>query len=356
MKHYRKRRLALHALLTAGLVAGLGLQAEAAPAKPYRIYVTNERAGSLSVIDGATRKVVATVTLGKRPRGIKLSHDGKFLLIARSGSPIAGPGVDESKLPPADKSADGIGVVDVATLTLQRVIRGVSDPEQLAVSHDGKQLFIASEDTAAAIVIDAADGRKVASVSVGGEPEGVSLSPDGKGVFVTSEADHRVSVIDVASLKVVHRIEVGQRPRFTAFSPDGARAYVSNENDGSISVIDAKTFAVVGTIKLEGPLTRPVGLVTSPDGKTLYAAAGRSGLVIAIDLASGRVSGQVTAGPRPWGIDRSPDGVLLFTANGSSNDVSVIDAATMMVVEKIPVGEGPWGAIVGPAGGRASQR
>lgn len=356
MKHLGTGRRAACALLVAGLLAGVGPGVEAAPAKAYRVYVTNERAGTLSVIDGATRKVVATVALGKRPRGIKLSHDGKSLLIAMSGSPIAGPGVDESKLPPPDKGADGIGVVDVATLTLQRIIRGVSDPEQLAVSHDGRQLFIASEDTASAIVIDAKDGRKLASVPVGGEPEGVSLTPDGKGVYVTSEADHRVSVIDVATLKVVQKVEVGQRPRFTAFSPDGARAYVSNENDGSISVIDAKAFTVAGTIKLEGPLTRPVGLVTSPDGRTLYAAAGRSGLVLAIDLGSGKVTGQVPVGPRPWGIDRSPDGQLLYTANGSSNDVSVIDAATMKVVEKIPVGEGPWGAIVGPAPGPAPKK
>jgi YVTN family beta-propeller protein len=356
MKIFRSGRRAAYALVTAGVLCALAGSVNAASALPYRVYVTNERAGTLSVIEGASRKVIATVALGKRPRGIKLSHDGKSLLIALSGSPIAGPGVDESKLPPPDKGADGIGVVDVATLTLKRIIRGVSDPEQLAVSDDGRQLFIASEDTGSAIVIDAQDGRKLAAVPVGGEPEGVSLSPDGKLVYVTSEADHRVSVIDVATLKVVHQIEVGQRPRFTAFSPDGARAYVSNENEGSISLIDTKSFTVVGTIKLEGPLTRPVGTVTSPDGRTLYAAAGRSTLLIAIDLASNKVTGQVAVGPRPWGIDRSPDGKQLFTANGSSNDVSVIDAATMKVVEKIPVGEGPWGAIVGPAPAMAAKK
>ncbi len=328
--------------------AVLGTASAAAPAN-YGVYVTNERSGTLSVIDGASSKVVATVALGKRPRGIKLSHDGKLLLVALSGSPIAGPGVDESKLPPADKGADGIGVVDIASLKLLRVIRGVSDPEQLAVSDDGKHLFIASEDTGTAIVIDVKDGTRSASIPTGGEPEGVSLSPDGKQVYVTSEADHRVSVIDTASLQVVRRIEVGQRPRFTAFSADGKQAFVSNENDGSISVIDTKAGAVTGTIKLEGPLTRPVGLVASPDGKRLFVAAGRSGNLLVIDLVTRKVTGQVAVGPRPWGVDRSPDGSLLYTANGSSNDVSIVDAATRKLITKLPVGEGPWAAIVGPA-------
>jgi YVTN family beta-propeller protein len=337
----------LGVMLASGLLVG-GAAGAAAP-QPYRIYVTNERSGTLSVIDGATRQVVETVPLGKRPRGLKLSHDGKQLLVALSGSPIAGPGVDESKLPPPDKTADGIGVIDLATLKLVRVIRGVSDPEQLAVSHEGRKLFIASEDTGAAIVLDAQDGHRIASIKVGGEPEGVSLSPDGRLAYVTSESDHRVSVIDVTTTKLLHQIEVGQRPRFTAFSPDGAQAYVSNENEGSLSVIDTKAFAVIATIKLDGPLTRPVGAVTSLDGRRLYVAAGRSGLLLAIDLATRKVAGQVAVGPRPWSVDRSPDGTLLYTANGSSNDVSVVDAATLKVLAKVPVGEGPWAAVVGPA-------
>lgn len=336
-------------LLCAVLLAGATPAASAAPPTGYRVYVTNERAGTLSVIDGPSRKVVATVQLGKRPRGLKLSGDGKTLLVAMSGSPIAGPGVDESKLPPPDKAADGIGVVDLATLQLTRVIRGVSDPEQLAVSRDGKKLFIASEDTGTAIIVDATDGHTVASLAVGGEPEGMTTSPDGKVVYVTSEADHRVSVIEVASSRIIRQMDVGARPRFSAFSRDGKRAYVSCENDSSISVVDATQHAVIGSIKLDGgPLMRPVGLIVSPDGSRLYAATGRGGLVVAIDTATGKTLGSVAVGPRPWGISLSPDGKTLFTANGSSNDVTVVDVATLKVESKLAVGDGPWGAVAAP--------
>src|SRR6185369_16483369 len=152
----------------------------------FRVLVTNERGGTLTVIDGLTRKVINTVPLGKRPRGLKLSPDGKLLYVALSGSPIAGPGVDEKTLPPADKGADGIGIVDTATFKLLKILRGVSDPEQLAVSADGKKLYVASEDTGKAIVLDAATGKTLASLAVGGEPEGVTLSPNGKFVYVSS--------------------------------------------------------------------------------------------------------------------------------------------------------------------------
>src|ERR1700710_1244121 len=121
-------------------------QAAKEESNAYRVYVTNEVSGDLSVIDSATYEVIATVPLGKRPRGIHASPDRKTIYVALSGSPIAGPGVDESTLPPPDKSADGVGVFDVATNKVVRVIKGGSDPENFEVSPDGTQLFISNED------------------------------------------------------------------------------------------------------------------------------------------------------------------------------------------------------------------
>jgi YVTN family beta-propeller protein len=331
---------------------GTCVSSGAPAAAGFRVLVTNERSGTLSVIDGATLRVTATVPLGKRPRGMKFSPDGRLLYVALSGSPIAGPGVDERTLPPADKGADGIGIVDLASLKLLRVLRGVSDPEQLAVSSDGKRLFVASEDTGRGIVLDSATGAVLTSVAVGGEPEGVTLSPDGKSVYMSSEEDHRISVIDTGTNRVVTTFNVGQRPRFTEFSDDGSMAFVSGENDGTITVVDARRHAPVRTIRLEGALTRPVGMVVAHDGKRLFVVTGREQRLLSIDIASGKVLGSVEVGARPWGVALSPDGTRLFTANGSSNDVTVVDAVSLKVVARIPVGDSPWGAIVVP--GRSS--
>src|SRR5262245_31351624 len=158
--------------------------AATAPAVPAptagRLFVSNENGGDLSVIDVATQKVVATIPVGKRPRGVRLSRDGSRVFVALSGSPIAPPGVAEDTLPPADKKADGIGIVSVKDLKLERVIRGGSDPEQLAVSADGTHLFVANEDVGEASVINVEDGKVLATFKVGGEPEGVELRPDGQ--------------------------------------------------------------------------------------------------------------------------------------------------------------------------------
>jgi YVTN family beta-propeller protein len=109
------------------------------------VYITNEQSGDLSIIHGGTNEVVATIPLGKRPRGVKVSADGTQLFVALSGSPIAGPGVDESKLPPADKSADGIGIVDIAARKVVKMLHGGSDPEALSLSKDGTKVYTSND-------------------------------------------------------------------------------------------------------------------------------------------------------------------------------------------------------------------
>ena len=315
---------------------------------PYGVFVTNEVSGDLSVIDPATHQVVATIPLGKRPRGIRVAPDRTQLYIALSGSPISPPGTDESKLPPPDRAADGIGVVDVKNLTLSTILRGPQDPEQTSVSRDGTRLYIANEDKATASVLEIASGKTVAEFEVGGEPEGVTTSPDGRFVYVTSEEDNQISVIDTAANRVIKQFRVGPRPRDSAFLPDSSRAYVTSENGASISVVDTKSHTVIETIKLAGENVRPMGAVISPDGQRLYVSTGRGGAVVAIDTKTNKPVGSAPVGTRPWGLALSPDGTRLYTANGPSNDVSVVDTSTLTVVTKVAAGQSPWGVAVVP--------
>lgn len=349
-------------LLLAAVVAGCSKSEppSAQPAAPVpvtppaaigsagRLFVTNENGGDISVIDVASHRVTATIPVGKRPRGIRLSPDGKLLYVALSGSPIAGPGVDESKLPPPDRKADGIGVISVADQKLVKIIRVGTDPEQSAVSADGKRLFIANEDAGEASVINIEDEKILGTFKVGGEPEGVQLRPDGKVVYVTSEEDGQVAVIDANALKLLKTIKVGPRPRSTTFLPDSSRAYVTAENGAAVWLVDAQKHDVIKTIHLSGQLVRPMGGVAAPDGSFVYITTGRGKNVLFIDTKSNEAVAAVEAGERPWGIAVSPDGKTLFTANGPSNDVSIIDVGTKTITAKVMVGDRPWGVAFVP--------
>src|SRR5687768_17942919 len=70
-----------------------------------RLFVTDEVGGAVIVIDVNSARAIATIPVGKRPRGLVLSPDKSTIYVALSGTPIGGPNVDEDTLPPADKKA-----------------------------------------------------------------------------------------------------------------------------------------------------------------------------------------------------------------------------------------------------------
>ena len=95
-----------------------------------------------------------------------------------------------------DKSADGIGVIDVATRKRTGLLRVGSDPEQFAITRDGNHIVVSNEDVAQASVYDLTTGSVVGMFSVSEEPEGVALNPANGEAYVTCEGDGRVFPID----------------------------------------------------------------------------------------------------------------------------------------------------------------
>jgi YVTN family beta-propeller protein len=341
------RGLRLSAALLLAVVACGKLRTRQQPHE--LVFVTNEDSGTITLIDTESRSVVDTVHVGNRPRGVKVTADGARVLVALSGSPKGGPNVDEASLPAPDRTADGIGVVDVAKRQLLRVLPSGPDPEAFDLA-DGK-LFISNEDTARASIVRERDGHLEASLPVGAEPEGVTVSPDGRFVYVTSESDAEVDIIDVQRRLLVARVKVGERPRAVAFLPNGSRAYVTNELSGSISVINTATRHAEQTIALPHPSgeapPKPMGIVIAPDAEHAYVTTGRAGGVIELELRGNSVARTLSnVGARPWGIDISSDGKWLYVANGPSNDVAVIDREAWQVAQRIPVGRSPWGVAI----------
>src|SRR5512132_2685401 len=270
----------------------------------YLVFVSNERSGDVTVIDGATDSVVGSFPVGKRPRGIHATPDGRRLFVALSGSPRMVPGLDENRAP-ADKRADGLGVIDPAARKLIDRWHVGSDPEQFAISKDGKLAFIANEDDASASIIDLGSGQPRGRIKVSEEPEGVGVNPANGEVYVTCEEKGEVFAIDPDQQRVIATIETGGRPRSVAFSGDGSRAYAACENGGYVAVIDAGSHKLLSEIQLPtGSL--PMGAVVSADGKELYVSTGRGNAIIIIDTQSNLIATTIPVGNRVWGIALDP--------------------------------------------------
>src|SRR6266550_1689397 len=115
-------------------------------------YVTNERDGTISVVDLKSNRTVSTIKVGARPRGIQLGPDGKTIWVALSYPSNQTRGEDK------------IAVIDCASEQIIAKYDAGTDPEQFIVNHDGTRLYIANEDAGTASVTDVKANRVIASL------------------------------------------------------------------------------------------------------------------------------------------------------------------------------------------------
>jgi PQQ-dependent catabolism-associated beta-propeller protein len=327
------------------LAALVSISACAAKPRGPLAYVTNERDGTVTIIDTSGDRVVETWRIGGRLRGVRLSADGRTVYVAAST--------------PSGKNYDArenhVAAIDTGSGEVVETYEVGTDPEQLAVLPDGSRLYASNEDAGTASVVDLKTGRTLATLVAGIEPEGVRASPDGRWVYVTSETSNTVSVIDTKSDSVASTFIVDARPRDAAFSPDGTRAYVTTEIGRTLVVVDASAHKVLRTVPIQNSETgvKPMGVVVSPDGRRVYVATGRGNSVDVFDTNTFDLVTRVHTGQRPWGLAVTPDGRKVYAACGGNdanrpgaNEVTVIDTATNTVANHIKAGDGPWGIAV----------
>src|SRR2546426_7856056 len=92
-----------------------------------RVFVTNEKSDDVTVIDAATRAVVGTIPVGKRPRGVAVSPDGRRVYVTNSNS-------------------DSLSVIDAKTLEVLSTVPAGIDPEGMSVEPGGTALYVVNEN------------------------------------------------------------------------------------------------------------------------------------------------------------------------------------------------------------------
>lgn len=298
----------------------------AAEAATGLVFVSNERGDSVSVIDAAANKVVKTIPVGKRPRGVGIAPDGSAVYVAVSGDNV-------------------IAVIDPQKLEVTRTFDSGDDPEAFAVHANGN-IYISNEEDAKASVINPATGELLAEIEVGIEPEGVAVSPDGSRVIVTSESTNMLHVIKVPEHTIESNIVVGARPRAATFSADSKTAYATSEISGEVKKVDVASGKIIGKVPLADDQAKPKDILVSRDGSRLYVAGGRANTVFVLDEGTMEIVKAIPVGKRVWGLALSRDGKRLYSTDGVDHQVSVIDTDKNAVVATIKVGQFPWGVAI----------
>jgi YVTN family beta-propeller protein len=172
-------------------------------------------------------------------------------------------------------------------------------------------------------------------------PFNMAISPDGKTLYVIAQEGNAILVVDIEAEKVLDIIAVGERPHSVVLKKDGNTAYVSNQWADNIYEINLSLSRVVDTLKTG---SGPAGLVLSPDERFLIVVDSYSSEVSFIDLQSGSEIRRLMAGNNPVQADISPGGDLLYVSSRRTlpkqyltpplTEMTVIDADRQRVRER----------------------
>jgi YVTN family beta-propeller protein len=176
-------------------------------------------------------------------------------------------------------------------------------------------------------------------------PFNLAVSQDGKRLYVVAQDANSLLVVDTEKKTVLKKIDVGQHPHSVILDKKEGKAYVSNEWSDNVSVIDLASSKVTGTFKTGNG---PAGLSVTNDGRFLYAVNSFSSDVSVIDLQTGEETNRLSAGNNPTGIQLSPDGRMMYVTSrraiiapyGSPvySELTCVNAETQRVQEHKNIG------------------
>jgi YVTN family beta-propeller protein len=313
----------LCALMALALTSGI---AGAAP----KLYVANFADNTVSVIDTADGKVVATVPVAAGPHGMAITQDGRTVYVTGDAS-------------------SALSVIDTATDRVVKTIEVGTTPNGVALTPDGKLLLVTVYGEDRIAFLDTATQAVAASVAVP-KPHTVAISPDGRLPYITSQEPGRFAlvVIDIAARAVIRTVPLDRPPRDAEFAYDGRALYFTQAGVNAVQVLDPASDKIVAQI----PTGVSPHFVKLFRGTTLgmFTVQG-PGEVVFFDPITNKPVRSVRVGRQPHWIDVSGDGKTAYVPNEGSNDVSVIDVASGNTAT-IAVGNAPRKVVVQKAGGQ----
>jgi YVTN family beta-propeller protein len=168
-------------------------------------YVSSQ--GNVSVVDIATQEVLRTISLECRclPKDIDFTLDGKQACVA----------VGQTILVIDTKKEE---VIDTIT-----VKGNFFDPYEVVISPNGNRIYLAGSSSGTTpdqiLVIDAKTHSITKAIYTKLAPLGMAITSDGKELYITHCDHDDVSILDTQTYRVRHSIPVGRYPHQIIIAP-----------------------------------------------------------------------------------------------------------------------------------------
>ena len=184
----------------------------------------------------------------------------------------------------------------------------------------------------------------------GANPDAILYEPATRKLYTFNGKSKDVSVFDAASGKQVATIPVGGKPEFAA--TDGKRVYVNIEDKDEIVAIDAATDRVLSHWPLAG-CDEPSGLALDTAHARLFSGCGNRAMMVT-DSASGKVVARIAIGDHPDAAHYDAGTATVFSSNGAGtlSVVRQLDADHYAPAVEVPTVKGARTMAFDPASRR----
>jgi DNA-binding beta-propeller fold protein YncE len=169
-------------------------------ARADRIYTGNIGSNSVSELDVATGTVRRTFQVPQQPEAIGMPADAREVWVG--------------------SNAEGkVSVIDLTSGAVRTAAEGVSWPYRILFTPDDRSVVIPDLRNHHLRILERDTHRELARLDLAGAgPQGVALTPDGRFLFLSLSTQARVAVIDLTTRAIVGYLDAGGTPDGVAYT------------------------------------------------------------------------------------------------------------------------------------------
>lgn len=255
-----------------------------------RVYIGNTTDASITVVDVAANKVIATIQLAQKAKGA----DGKEAYPHHLRELVLDPANHRLYAPGLSSAGSALYVVDTRTLALEKVIPGFGQVATgVALDVAGQRLFVSNlrgglfevDTRTLAIRRNHAVGADQ-MLNLAYDAQGQRLFAVDQGLASISERrekaepgfkatpGNRVVVLDPTDARIIASLPTGDGPIAPLLDLPRQRLYVTNRGAGTVTVFDSASYRLLQTIALP---THPNSLALDARNNVLYVSVKNGG-------------------------------------------------------------------------------
>jgi YVTN family beta-propeller protein len=296
------------------------------------IYVANFLDKSVSVIDGTTNVVKATVKVGNSATNVRVDSATNLIYVNINSDNFVSLNSDNSTTP---NNAEA--VINGETNTLIKTIENISNGSLLSIDPVMNRIFVVGHlygdqsntlseiDGKANIVTRTLNSRAYDTAINNPLMVGLVVDPTNNRLYIADVGYGgiyaHISVIDEKTSTVIAPIDGPIVVGDLAINPITNRLYAIGRHGGGVSVINANTGNYVTTINLDEPLE---SIAVNPNTNTIYVDSYSNSTLSEISGATNKVIARQNMIDRPGTLAVNPVTNTIYLANRDKNTVSVL--------------------------------